>query len=159
AFMRRSASRRSRTLLLNARPPAMESPPDADCPPPRPARQAIEPSRRPPRRQGTRRDRLTILVTLVLGRDEAELPREPVHDEVVAGGPDAAVRDRRGDEKETQYERPSRIHGMCSSQTSRVVIFRSQFWPSNRSMCSAPTSTSSRQRTFTSIRSGCERGT
>src|SRR5215468_1616955 len=88
AFMRRSASRRSRTLLLKARPPAMESPPNADCPPRRPAHRAIEPSPGPPCRQGTRSDLLPLLVALVLRRHEAELAREPVHDEVVAGSVD-----------------------------------------------------------------------
>src|SRR5215468_1949155 len=73
AFMRRSASRRSRTLLLKARPPAMESPPNADCPPRRPTHRAIESSLAPSSRQGTCRDGLSILIALVLGRDEAEL--------------------------------------------------------------------------------------
>src|SRR5438874_3548341 len=131
AFMRRSASRRSRTLLLNARPPAMESPPDPDCPPPRPARQAIEPSPRSPRRQGTRDDRLSILLALVFRRDEAEFPGEPVDDEVVAGGPDAAANERRREQKKTQHERPSRSHRMRSFQTSSRAMLCSQCWPSN----------------------------
>src|SRR5262245_49840039 len=152
--MRRSASRRSRTLLLNARPPAMESPPDADCPPRRPAHRAIEPSPGPPCRQGTRGDLLPLLVALVLRGHEAELAREPVHDEVVAGGVDSAPRERGGEEKETQHERPSGTHPMrpfWRRHTSSVAIACSQLRPSKFRTRSAPRSTSSRQRTFTSI--------
>src|SRR5262249_40348521 len=44
AFMRRSASRRSRTLLLKARPPAMRSPPGRDLAPRAVDRQSSDPS-------------------------------------------------------------------------------------------------------------------
>src|SRR5438034_5128321 len=74
--MRRSASRRSRTLLLKARPPAMGSPPDRDCPPRRPARRTIDPSFGSARGQGTDRAHRGVGLVLVHGGHELEAPRE-----------------------------------------------------------------------------------
>src|SRR2546425_13257667 len=101
--MRRSASRRSRTLLLKARPPAMESPPDPDCSPPRAAtHQAIDPSLRPVLRQGTRRVDGRLIVGLLVRRHEAELARETVLHEVVPRRVEDAVRER--GQQDEQYE-------------------------------------------------------
>src|SRR5262249_61814379 len=101
-------------LPWNAGPPAMEPPPSADGPPPRPAHQTLEPSPGLPRRQGTGSDLLPLLVALVLRRHEAELAREPVHDEVVTGGVDPAPHERGCEEKETEHEPPSPTHPMRS---------------------------------------------
>src|SRR5688572_33087329 len=94
--MRRSASRRSRTLLLKARPPAMTSPPDRRgiaCPAGRD--ESGEPSPRPPGRQGARgTDRRPGLLGLLRGY-EADRSGEPVHDEVLPRGVDATVQEAR----------------------------------------------------------------
>src|SRR5262245_5095305 len=107
--MRRSASRRSRTLLLKARPPAMRSPPEPDCPPGCPSHRAVEPSVRFPCRQGTRDNRRVFLGVFVRG-NELEMTRESVHDEVVTRAVYPAARERGEGDEEAENKGSSGSH-------------------------------------------------
>src|SRR5262249_13746764 len=153
--MGRSASRRSRTLLLKARPPAMTSPP---------AMKTAEPSRGCGGRQGAacRVADSRVVVLLLVARHEGEPAREAVHDEVVSRGVDAAVHERRGQQNQPAAEGPPRPHRAAPPRSwprRTPPTLASQFWPSNDRLESVTRSTSSRQRALTSIESGFERGT
>src|SRR5438034_9232879 len=87
--MRRSASRRSRTLLLKARPPAMGTPPDPDCQPRRPALRAIAPSLEAARGQRPHRAHRAVRFDLAFGGHELAAPREAAHHEGVPRGVEA----------------------------------------------------------------------
>src|SRR5262245_43285493 len=117
--MRRSASRRSRTLLLKARPPAMGSPPEPDCPPRRAPRQAIDPSLGSARGQGADRADWGVGLVLVLGGHELEATGEAVHHEVVARRIEAAVHERGEHEEEPEEE------GCPASHAKRSFLRRS----------------------------------
>src|SRR5215472_2376065 len=105
--MRRSASRRSRTLLLKARPPAMTSPP---------AMKTAEPSRGYRGRQGTAccMADAALVVLLLVARHEGEPAREAVHDEVMAGGIDAAMHERCQQQEQSKHEGRSSAHRVGS---------------------------------------------
>src|SRR5262249_40541592 len=153
--MRRSASRRSRTLLLKARPPAMTSPP---------AMKTAEPSRGCGGRQGAacRVADSRVVLLLLVARHEGEPAREAVHDEVVSRGVDAAVHERREQNKQSEDEGRPRAHRDVppwSWPRRNSSTLPSQLRPSNARLESVTRSTSSRQRALTSIESGRERGT
>src|SRR3989475_11239958 len=98
--MRRSASRRSRTLLLKARPPAMGTPPDPDCQPRRPALRAIDPSLGSARGQGAHRAHRPVGSVLVFGGAALGATREAVAHQAgprgkAAAGPPRGPRDAR----------------------------------------------------------------
>src|ERR1051325_7404008 len=107
--MRRSASRRSRTLLLNARPPAMGSPPGRDFAPRVLRSRSIDPNARSAGGQGTvmvrdaRRER-DVFVPLVSGGDELELTGEPIDDEVMTSGVEPAVYQGRQQQEQAEHE-------------------------------------------------------
>src|SRR5262245_5015056 len=153
--MRRSASRRSRTLLLKARPPAMTSPP---------AMKRAEPIRGYLGGQGAA-ERIgrpfLVIVFLVLARHELEPAREAIHHEVVPRRVQAAVHQRGEHEEDAEHERSADGHLVDSPRTApgSVPTACSQFCPSNARRGSEAISYASRQRRLTSMPSGCERGT
>src|SRR5439155_18858187 len=94
----------SRTLLLNARPPAMGSPPGTNCLPRRPAHRAVDPSLGSARGQGMHGAHWGVGLVLALGRHGLEAPREAVHHEVVSRGVEAPVHERGEHEEEPEED-------------------------------------------------------
>src|SRR5262249_4626869 len=155
AFMRPWPWPRPGPSLLRARPPAMTSPP---------AMKTAEPSRGCGGRQGAacRVADSRVVLLLLVARHEGEPAREAVHDEVVSRGVDAAVHERREQNKQSEDEGRPRAHRDVppwSWPRRNSSTLPSQLRPSNARLESVTRSTSSRQRALTSIESGCERGT
>src|SRR5439155_19614060 len=94
----------SRTLLLNARPPAMGSPPGTNCLPRRPAHRAVDPSLGSARGQGMHGAHWGVGLVLGLGGHELEATREAVHHEVVSRGVEAPVHERGEHEEEPEED-------------------------------------------------------
>src|SRR6266849_1378071 len=151
--MRRSASRRSRTLLLKARPPTMKSPPDRDSSPRRPAHRVLDPSLGYAWRQGARGADRRVGLVLVLRGHELEATGEAVDHEVVARGVEAAVHQRGEHEEEPEEE------GYPGGHAKRSFLVRSgRRGPGTMPISASPAAMRSASRSATASNSGWRAG-